>query len=188
MRVNPTRANVLVGMRVATKSGNKDVFQESLAVIEKGGMPVEMLQALSLRPELLAAFGALGNAVYPGGIVSRRIKEWIILFVSKRNNCQFCYESHCEMIRKHRYSDFPETMKLEELILDEQAAVKYALALTENVPPEVMEPIFAQLKTYFAETEIVEITFVSGFINCLNLFNNALGVRYNADYKGVKIA
>ena len=38
---------------------------------EKGKLPVEMLQALSLRPEILKAFGMMGKGVYPGGLIER---------------------------------------------------------------------------------------------------------------------
>jgi hypothetical protein len=38
------------------------------------------------------------------------------------------------------------------------------------------------LKQLFLEPEIVELTFLIGFINMLNLFNNCLQVRYHDDY------
>jgi alkylhydroperoxidase family enzyme len=38
------------------------------------------------------------------------------------------------------------------------------------------------MRAAFTEPEIVEITFLVGYINMLNLFNNSLGVRYSGEY------
>jgi alkylhydroperoxidase family enzyme len=39
-----------------------------------------------------------------------------------------------------------------------------------------------ELGEHFSDAELVELTFLIGYINMLNLFNNALGVRYNGEY------
>lgn len=184
MQVQVSRDQVMKAMEGAAQA-NVGVFRESLAVMNQGGMPVEMLQAMSLRPSLLSAFGALGAAVYPGGIVARRIKEWIILFVSQWNNCQFCYESHCQMIRALGISDAPDATTIDMLKPDERAAVNFALRASEG---GVTNFEYKALQEHFNDEEIVEITFMIGLINCLNIFNNALGVEYKNDYQGVPIA
>ena len=45
-----------------------------------------------------------------------------------------------------------------------------------------------QLHEHFADPELVELTFLIGFINMLNLFNNCLQVRYNGEYSVLKTA
>jgi alkylhydroperoxidase family enzyme len=40
----------------------------------------------------------------------------------------------------------------------------------------------ARIRDAFADSELVELTFLIGFINMLNLFNNALQVRYHGEY------
>ena len=50
-------------------------FEESRALAAKGKMPAEMIQALTLRPEILRAFAGFGGSVYPGGLLERRVKE-----------------------------------------------------------------------------------------------------------------
>jgi alkylhydroperoxidase family enzyme len=55
----------------------------------------------------------------------------------------------------------------------EQAALKFAEALTldsNNVPDE----LFASVRQYFSEGEIIEIAAVAGLFNYFNRFNNAL--------------
>jgi hypothetical protein len=44
-------------------------FDESRGLWERGHQPVEMLQAMCLRPEILRAFAGFGNSVYPGGVL-----------------------------------------------------------------------------------------------------------------------
>jgi alkylhydroperoxidase family enzyme len=46
----------------------------------------------------------------------------------------------------------------------------------------IPEPLAAQLREQFSDAELVELTFLIGFINMLNLFNNCLQVRYNGEY------
>jgi alkylhydroperoxidase family enzyme len=68
-------------------------FDESRGLWERGQPPVEMIQAMCLRPEILRAFAGFGGAVYPGGILERRVKELVIITASQRNDCQFCTNS-----------------------------------------------------------------------------------------------
>jgi alkylhydroperoxidase family enzyme len=39
-----------------------------------------------------------------------------------------------------------------------------------------------ELREHFTDPEVVELTFLVGYTNMLNLFNNALGVRYDGEY------
>jgi len=46
----------------------------------------------------------------------------------------------------------------------------------------VPEALASELKEHFTDPELVELSFLIGYINMLNLFNNLLGVRYNGEY------
>lgn len=54
-------------------------FDESWALWERGRPPVEMIQAMCLRPEILRGFAGFGGCVYPGGSLERRGKELVII-------------------------------------------------------------------------------------------------------------
>jgi len=82
-------------------------FDESRGLWERGLPPVEMLQAMCLRPEILRAFAGFGNSVYPGGVLERRVKELVIITASQRNDCQFCTNSHCHLVDIARIVDDP---------------------------------------------------------------------------------
>ena len=73
-------------------------FDESRGLWERGRPPVEMIQAMCLRPEILRAFAGFGGSVYPGGLLERRVKELVIITASQANECQFCTESHCDLV------------------------------------------------------------------------------------------
>lgn len=163
-------------------------FAESARLVADGKRPVEMLQAMSLRPEVLQAFAATSEAIYPGGIVERRVKELIILEASRRNRCQFCTESHISIARMLGIADAsgdplalldaPQSMNERERL-----AVEYTRAAQQDsnrVPAE----LFEALRRVYTEAEIVELTAMIGLISMLNLFNNCLQITYHGEYGG----
>jgi AhpD family alkylhydroperoxidase len=160
-------------------------FDESRGLWERGRPPVEMLQAMCLRPEILRAFAGFGQAVYPGGLLERRVKELVIIAASDRNDCQFCRGSHCDLVRIAGIVTDEDPVALvgdpAALAPRERVAVEYTrAAMTDSnaIPPAIA----AELKERFSDPELVELTFLIGYINMLNLFNNCLGVRYNGEY------
>jgi alkylhydroperoxidase family enzyme len=158
-------------------------FDESRGLWERGRPPVEMIQAMCLRPELLRAFAGFGNSVYPGGLLERRVKELVIITASQANECQFCTDSHCDLVSIGNILDQPLTLvaEPESLAPRERLAVDYtraAMADSNRIP----ESLMARLNAEFSDAELVELTFLIGYINMLNLFNNCLQVSYNGEY------
>jgi AhpD family alkylhydroperoxidase len=158
-------------------------FDESRGLWERGRPPVEMVQAMCLRPELLRAFAGFGHSVYPGGLLERRIKELVIITASTENDCQFCTSSHCDLVEIADILDEPLRMIELPPTLEprERVAVEYTRAVmrdSNRIPAALEEG----LKERFTDPELVELTFLIGYINMLNLFNNALGVRYHGEY------
>ena len=164
-------------------------FDESRGLWERGRPPVEMIQAMCLRPEILQAFAGFGECVYPGGLLERRVKELVIITASTTNDCQFCTFSHCDLV------DIADIVKdpliaiedPESLAPRERLAIEYtraAMAASNAIP----EALARQLHDNFSDPEFVELTFLIGYINMLNLFNNCLHVRYNGEYALLKTA
>jgi 4-carboxymuconolactone decarboxylase len=159
-------------------------FDESRGLWERGQPPVEMLQAMCLRPEILRAFAGFGDAVYPGGLLERRVKELVIITASQGNECQFCENAHCDIVDIGGIVDEPLTAIQEpsSLAPRERLAIAYtraAQADSNNVP----DALARELKDQFTDPELVELSFLIGYITMLNLFNNVLGVRYHGDYR-----
>lgn len=162
-------------------------FDESRGLWERGMPPVEMIQAMCLRPDLLGAFAGFGNSVYPGGLLERQLKELVIITASHANDCQFCVNSHCDLVDIAGIVDRPLDRIADPtgLAARERLAIEYTRAVMtdSNALPESLT---RQLSEHFSDAELVELTFLIGFINMLNLFNNALGVRYNGEYSVLK--
>jgi AhpD family alkylhydroperoxidase len=158
-------------------------FDESRGLWERGQPPVEMLQAMCLRPEILRAFAGFGGAVYPGGLLERRVKELVIIAASHGNECQFCTFSHCDLV------DIADILAEPLALIDEPASLAprehLAVAYTRAAQTDsnaIPEPLMLDLHEHFSDPELVELSFLIGYITMLNLFNNLLGVRYHGEY------
>lgn len=153
-------------------------LRESAQLFVRGLPLPEMLQAMSMNENVMRAFSALG-AVYPNGTLERALAEKVILRVSQLHDCQFCVHAHLELMGQLTIdSDLSTPSGLTER---ERLAVTYAELMTSD-SNRVPERIFDELRAFFSEGEIVELTFLVGLITLLNRFNNALGVRYGGDY------
>jgi alkylhydroperoxidase family enzyme len=164
-------------------------FDQSRGLWERGRPPVEMIQAMCLRPEILRAFAGFGGCVYPGGLLERRVKELVIITASKGNDCQFCTDSHCDLVDIEAILDGPLTMieHAASLAPRERVAIAYtraAMADSNAIPKSLAH----ELQERFTDPELVELTFLIGYINMLNLFNNCLDVRYHGEYSVLKVA
>jgi len=158
-------------------------FDESRGLWERGRPPVEMIQAMCLRPEILRAFAGFGGAVYPGGLLERRVKELVIITASQGNDCQFCANSHCDLVAIADILDAPLELVAvpDDLAPRERLAVAYTrAAMTDS--NRVPDALRAEMATEFSDPELVELSFLIGYINMLNLFNNLLDVRYHGEY------
>jgi alkylhydroperoxidase family enzyme len=142
---------------------------------------------MALRPEILQAFAGFGGAVYPGGILERRVKELVIITASRGNDCQFCFNAHCDIVDVEDILAEPVAAIDEpgRLLVRERLAVEYVLAAQadSNALPETLT---RELHEHFTEPEIVELSFLVGYITMLNLFNNLLQVRYSGEYQLLK--
>ena len=158
-------------------------FDESRGLWERGRPPVEMIQAMCLRPEILRGFAGFGGCVYPGGLLERRVKELVIITASETNDCQFCTSSHCDLVDIADIVADPLLViaQAESLVPRERIAIAYTRAVMTD-SNHIPDPLARDLHEHFTDPEVVELTFLIGYINMLNLFNNALGVRYNGEY------
>ena len=184
MRVTVTPEQIKVAFEAVKDDPS---FDESRGLWERGRPPVEMIQAMCLRPELLRAFAGFGDCVYPGGLLERRVKELVIITASDTNECQFCTHSHCDLVDLSDIVHDPLVVihDTEGLVPRERIAIEYTRAAMHD-SNAVPAAISQQLSEHFSDPELVELTFLIGFINMLNLFNNCLQVSYNGEYSVFK--
>jgi AhpD family alkylhydroperoxidase len=151
-------------------------WKESCRLVQEGKLPSEMFRALAVRPDILKALSAFGNAVYPSKELESALAERVVMAVSRWNNCQYCTGSHTGAMR--RLGLDPDT---DPLTPREQAALDYTHAALAN-PHAISDELWAGTRAHFSESEIVELTMLIGLTGMLNQFNDCLGIRYNNDY------
>ena len=157
---------------------------ESAQLFARGLPVVEMIRAMSMSGSVLRAFAAF-ESIYPHGNLERGVLEKVILCVSRLHQCQFCTASHTEIMQHLQLqTDLASPVGHSER---ERLAVEYAEAMTAD-SNRVADSLFDRLKQRFTAAEIVELTFLVGFITMLNRFNNALGVRYHREFADVAVS
>lgn len=166
---------------------NNPSLRESAQLFGKGLPIAEMIQAFAMNRSVLSAFAGF-ETIYPHGNLERSILEKVILCVSTRNACQFCVNSHRDITRALGISNTGvNDPNSPDHSIREALAIEYAVALhkdSNGVPNELYERLHAA----FTDSELVELTFLIGFINMLNWFNNALDVRYHREFEGMQVA
>ena len=179
MRIKTNQEQLAIAF--ATLEHNES-FQEINSILKQGGQPHDMVKTMAMYPPLLEAMETLGDAVYPGGSLPRELKELIILQSSINNSCQFCTNSHIDIARGLGISEDPVKMLQDTKNLKPEfaCAIAYLNAIFKD-SNRVPESMFDALREHFTEGEIVELTFMIGYINMLNWFNNALQVEYRGE-------
>ena len=89
---------------------HNESFQESYTIFKDGGQPHDMISTIGMSPHILRAMLVLGDEVYPGGSLTRELKELIILNSSIQNSCQFCTNSHIDIAKGLGISEDPVNM------------------------------------------------------------------------------
>lgn len=162
---------------------NNSSFQESAQLFARGQPIAEMLQAFAMNENVLRAFAGF-DGIYPKGSLERGILEKVILRVSQLHECQFCTGSHLDIMHGMEIdtdlsANAPQTER-------ERLSIEYAELVTRD-SNRVPDPFFERLRGAFSDSEIVELTFLVGFITMLNRFNNALQVTYRNEFNGLQI-
>jgi AhpD family alkylhydroperoxidase len=113
----------------------------------------------------------------------------VIITASDKNDCQFCANAHVDIVDIWGIVDAPlaAIAAPETLPPRERLAVEYTRAVMSH-SNAIPESLWEHLHEHFSDPELVELTFLVGYINMLNLFNNALQVRYRGDYRVLREA
>lgn len=121
------------------------------------------------------------------GILEMRVKALVILKTSMLNGCAYCVGHNSALGRSLGFEEdeINEISKnyasSDYFSAAEKAAIHWAECLTEKTykkNPEAM----ANLKSYFSDAQIVEITMVSGFFNFWNRFTDALEIDIESSH------
>ncbi|QQS61192.1 MAG: peroxidase-related enzyme [Candidatus Moraniibacteriota bacterium] len=161
----------------------EDVNEETREMFIKwegatGKVP-EWARVMANRPSILKEFFDLFKAVMGPGEVDEITKWRVAHQTSVLNKCEYCVDV-TEMKLKAMGLDEEKindvlTNEMASLSDAEKVAIVYAQETTLKAN-QVDDTVFQNLKNYYNDAQIVEITSVIGFFSYINRFNDALRV------------
>jgi len=143
------------------------------------GLVPESLLTMAYRPHMAAIFAQLASETLNPGTLDRGLKQLVAYVSSSTTGCRYCQahtaQSACELagvdlIKLQTAFEF-ETSPLYS------PAEKAALRLARDasfVPNEVTDEHFAELKRWYSDEQIVEITGVIALFGWLNRWNETM--------------
>lgn len=163
---------------IEEESTDNPVIKESFERMrKKRGKVTNIYKALAHKPSILGTIGPFVAAVQQPDELDAKLKERIILRVSKINRSAYCCHAHEQISAKMGFTkdeidemNNPGEAKLGDA---DKAALRYAEALTVN-PGSIPESVFGDLRKHWSESQIVEITMIAALYNMINRFNEAL--------------
>jgi uncharacterized peroxidase-related enzyme len=171
----------------ATATGISPVSKENAAseiqpILDKftqvfGKVP-DFFGTMARVPEVLATFVPFYGAVIDHGTVERKYKELAYLKTSLINGCEYCFRAHSASGKKNGVSDdqikalafFHRSPAFDA---KEKAVILYAERVTRGASA-IRPPALDELKQYFNDDQIVELTLAIAVANFTNRFNDAL--------------
>jgi uncharacterized peroxidase-related enzyme len=163
---------------IEEETTDNPVIKESFERMrKKRGKITNIYKALAHKPSILSTIGPFVAAVQQPDELDAKLKERIILRVSKLNRSAYCCHAHEQISTKMGFTkgeidemNNPPDAKIGDA---EKAALRYAEALTVN-PGSIPDDVFTNLNKYYSESQIVEITMIAALYNMINRFNEAL--------------
>jgi uncharacterized peroxidase-related enzyme len=129
-------------------------------------------------PDALTHFLALYSSVIDSGSVEAKYKELAYLKTSQVNGCQYCFRAHSASGKKsgvsedqiHALAFFGRSTAFDE---KEKAVLLYAERVTRGASA-IRSGALQEIKQYFNDDQIVELTLTISIANFTNRFNDAM--------------
>ena len=162
-------------------SDARDIFQRF--VTEYG--PFEnQAKIFAQRPPALRHIMSLLLELADENVLPKKYLEIALVVVSKINECTYCVDHHAPRLTAQGLdanvsnhildAEVPGFDKVDMLVRD------YAVQVTEKAP-YMRDSIFEDLRKYFSEPQIVELTLRIALCGFFNRFNDALQIGIEAE-------
>ncbi len=145
---------------------------EYSALIEKikgeRGSLLRLYHLLLNSPEFARGWLNLGTAIRQQGILEDRLRELVILRVSRLLPAAYVWSTHVEIARRagatqEQLDVLAESPTAPYFNDRERVALEYAATMTERV--SVPDELFERVRAHFSPQEILELTVTIGFYN-----------------------
>jgi alkylhydroperoxidase family enzyme len=143
------------------------------------GSGIEPIEIWAHQPKMMMGMGRFNQAVRKGRAVDERIRNLVELKGAQMIGCEYCVDLGSQICRNSGLSD-AELLALpryqsSDLFTDrEKAALDYTVAVMRT-PVEVTDELFARVRSYFDDRQLVEITALLTLVN-VDRFNAAFGI------------
>jgi uncharacterized peroxidase-related enzyme len=142
-----------------------------------GHMP-SFFATMARSPQALEHFLPLYGAVIDKGTVEAKYKELAYLKTALINGCEYCHRAHSASGKKNGVTDeqiknLAFYQRSQAFDAKEKAVLLYAERVTRGASA-IRPPALQELKEYFNDNQIVEITLTICIANFTNRFNDAM--------------
>ena len=162
------------------------IYDRTDSAMQDGQLPGPTLfgnqiRALAHHPALLQALLGVYEAYADSPSLARKLMELGVLICSRVNACDYCLQHHTplaqasglgvEQLRCIQQGTWAEARELWSE--QEWAVIRYAEQMTRE-PHKITDDLFAELRRYFDDRQIVDMTMRFALCSAWNKFNDAL--------------
>jgi len=145
----------------------------------QNGSGLEPMEIWAYQPKMLMAMGKFNQAIRKGKLVDERVRNLVELKGAQMIGCEYCVDLGSQICRKSGFSDaellaIPRYQSSDLFTDREKTALDYTVAFMRT-PVEVTDELFARMRVYFSERQMVEITALLALVN-LDRFNATFGI------------
>jgi uncharacterized peroxidase-related enzyme len=153
----------------------RDVFDK---IAERAGKMPNFFAAMAHRPDVLKTFLPLYKAIVNQGTVDAKYKELAYLRASMVNGCEYCTRAHMASskpagITAEQIAALPFYTRSPLFDAKEKATILYADRVT-RAATTIRAAELEELRKFYDEGQIVELTLAVCMANFTNRFNDAL--------------
>jgi uncharacterized peroxidase-related enzyme len=155
----------------------QDTFEKLAA---RAGKVPNIFAVMAHRPAVLNTFLPLYKAVISDGTVGAKYKELAYLRASMVNGCEYCTRAHMASskgagVTAEQVAALPFYSRSPLFDEKEKATILYADRVTRG-PAGIRGPELQELRKFYDEGQIVELTLAVCIANFTNRFNDALEI------------
>ncbi len=145
------------------------------------GKVLQPLKIAALDRKLLLAFGHMEWAQQHARTMPKEVKHLARMLAAMQVNCPWCLDFGTRESQEmgipeeklHALLDYQRSPLLSE---QEVLVLRYAEAMSQT-PVRVPDELFAALKAHYSDRQLVELTFLIAWEQCVSRFNRALGIE-----------
>ena len=155
----------------------QDTFEKLAA---RAGKVPNIFAVMAHRPAVLNTFLPLYKAVISDGTVGAKYKELAYLRASMVNGCEYCTRAHMASskgagVSAEQVAALPFYSRSPLFDDKEKATILYADRVTRGAAG-IRDPELQELRKFYDEGQIVELTLAICMANFTNRFNDALEI------------